>query len=161
VTRVPQHLVFDNNLEITMKKWIRLPLLSVLAVLATSGLRPALAHGTPSGASALSLVPVAVSVAAPLGLFSAGAVALTVVGVEVAEGASGATVWVLERSSDGARASLRLSGQVAGAASVVAGTAVVATTFSAGVVLSAAGKAIAFIPSQVGQGLLYNERITP
>ena len=60
-----------------------------------------------------------------------------------------------------ARASLRLSGQVAGAASVVAGTAVVATTFSAGVVLSAAGKAIAFIPSQIGQALLYNERITP
>ncbi len=141
-----------------MKNWILLP---VFLVLAASGLRPALAQGAPSQASTLSLVPVAVSVAAPVGLFSAGAVALTVVGVEVADRASGATVWVLERSSDGARASLRLSGQVAGAASVVAGTAVVATTFSAGVVLSAAGKAIAFIPNQVGQALLYNERVTP
>lgn len=144
-----------------MKNWIRSPLFPVLAVLSTGGLHPALAHAAPSQASALSLVPVAVSVAAPVGLFSAGAVALTVVGIEVADRASGATVWVLERSSDGARASLRLSGQAAGAASVVAGTAVVATTFSAGVVLSAAGKAIAFIPNQVGQALLYNERITP
>jgi len=144
-----------NHREIDMKRWI------LVAALAALGLRPALAHDGPSQASAMSLVPVAISVAAPVALFSAGAVAFTVVAVEVAEGASGATVWVLERTSDGARASLRLSSQAAGAVSVAAGTAVVATTFSAGVVLSAAGKAIAFIPNQIGQALLYNERITP
>ena len=43
---------------------------------------------------------------------------------------------------------------------VLAGTAVVATAFSAGWVLSAAGKAIAFIPNEVGKALLYNERVT-
>ncbi len=132
-----------------------------LAAMALLSLRPAVAQDGASQASAISLVPVAVSVAAPVGLFSASTAAFTVVAVDVAEGASGATVWVLERVSDGARASLRLSGQVATAAGVVAGTAVVATAFSAGVVLSAAGKAIAFIPNQLGQALLYNERITP
>lgn len=110
------------------------------------------AHNTASELSALSMLPVAVSVVAPVGLLSAGAV-FTVVAVEAA---SGATVWVLERASDGAQASVTL----AGGASAVVGTAVVATAFSAGVVLSAAGKAIAFIPNQIGQALMYNERVT-
>ena len=44
--------------------------------------------------------------------------------------------------------------------SVAAGTAVVVTAFSAGWVLSAAGKAIAYIPNEIGAALLYNERVT-
>jgi hypothetical protein len=68
-------------------------------------------------------------------------------------------VWVLERASDGTRASVTLSGQLAGGVSVVAGTAVLVTAFSAGWVLSAAGQAIAYIPNQIGQALLHNERI--
>ena len=114
------------------------------------------AHNGASEASALSMLPIAVSVAAPVALLSAGAV-FTVVAVEVV---SGATVWVLESASDGARASLTLSGQLVGGVSVVAGTAVVATAFSAGWVLSAAGRAIAFIPNEIGKALLYNERVT-
>ena len=114
------------------------------------------AHNGASEASALSMLPIAVSVAGPVALLSAGAV-FTVVAVEVV---SGATVWVLERASDGARASLTLSGQLVGGVSVVAGTAVVATAFSAGWVLSAAGRAIAFIPNEIGKALLYNERVT-
>ncbi|MBX3602694.1 MAG: hypothetical protein KF863_18905 [Rubrivivax sp.] len=117
---------------------------------------PARAHNTASEASALSMLPVAVSVVAPVGLLVSGA-AFTVVAVEAA---SDGTVWVLERASDGARASVTLSAQAAGAVSVVAGTAVVATAFSAGWVLSAAGKAIAYIPNEVGRALLYNERVT-
>ncbi len=102
------------------------------------------------------MLPIAVSVAAPVALLSAGA-AFTVVAVSaVAEG----TVWVLERASDGARMSLTLSGQVVGGVSVLVGAAVVTTAFSAGWVLSAAGKAIAFIPNEVGKALLYNERVT-
>lgn len=106
-------------------------------------------------ASMLSTLPVAVSVAAPI-VLSAGAV-LTVVAVEAS--ATG-TVWVLERASDGARSTLRLSAQAAGGLAVVAGTAVLVTAMSTGWVLSAAGTAIAFIPNEIGAALLYNERVT-
>ncbi|MEO8057287.1 MAG: hypothetical protein ABI671_03100 [Burkholderiales bacterium] len=106
-------------------------------------------------ASMLSTLPVAVSIAAPV-VLSAGAV-LTLVAVEAS--ATGA-VWVLERASDGARSTLRLSAQAAGGVSVLAGTAVVATVLSTGWVLSAAGNAIAFIPNEIGAALLYNERVT-
>ncbi len=118
---------------------------------------PARAHDAASELSTLSMLPVAISVAAPVGLLSAGAV-FTVVAVE---SAAGATVWVLERASDGARASITLSAQVAGGVSVLAGTALVATAISAGWVLSAAGKAVAFIPNEIGKALLYHERVTP
>lgn len=135
-----------------MKKLIVLTTLSIGLSLGSA----ARAHNGLSEASALSLLPVAISVAAPVGLLSAGA-AFTVVAVHAA---SEGTVWVLERASDGARVSLTLSGQLVGGVSVIAGTAVVATAFSAGWVLSAAGKAIAFIPNEVGKALMYNERVT-
>ena len=110
-------------------------------------------HASPSDASALSLLPVAVSVAAPAMVISAGAV-LTVVAVDAS--AQG-TVWVLERASDGARASVQLAGYVV----VGLGAAVVATAVSTGWVLSAAGAAIAFIPNELGTALIYNERLWP
>lgn len=117
---------------------------------------PARAHVNASDASALSALPIAVSVAAPAMLLSGG-VMLTVVAVEAsAEG----TVWVLERASDGARASVTLSAAAVGGVSVAAGTAVVVTAFSAGWVLSAAGKALAYIPNEIGAALLHNERLT-
>ena len=126
---------------------------TALAVLLATKLATAQAQSVE--ASMLSTLPVAVSVAAPL-LLSAGAV-LTVVAVEAS--ATG-TVWVLERASDGARSTLRLSAQAAGGVSVVAGTAIVVTVLSTGWVLSAAGTAIAFIPNEIGAALLYNERVT-
>ena len=67
---------------------------------------------------------------------------------------------MLERASDGARASVTLCAKAAGGLSVAAGTAVVVSAFSAGWVLSAAGKAIAYIPNEIGAALLYNERVT-
>jgi len=117
------------------------------------GSLPAHAHrNAGSELSALSLLPVAVLVAAPAMLLSGGA-ALTVVAVEAsAEG----TVWVLERASDGARASLKLAGQSA----MAVGTGVVVTAMASGWVLSAAGQAIAFVPNEIGASLLYNERVT-
>jgi len=137
-------------------KRIALHSLIAAAVLASS-LGSARAHPpNASDASALSMLPVAVSVAAPVMILSAGAL-LTVVAVEAS--ATG-TVWVLERASDGARTSVTLSAQAAGGLSVAAGTAVLVTAFSAGWVLSAAGKAIAFIPNEIGAALLYNERVT-
>ena len=136
-----------------MKKLIARSFLALAVCSAV--LRPAHAHG-PSEASALSALPVALSVAAPVMLLSAGAM-LTVVAVEAsAEG----TGWVLERASDGAQASVTLSAQAVGGLSVAAGTAVVVTAFSAGWVLSAAGQAIAYIPNEIGKALLYSERVT-
>ncbi len=127
----------------------------VVAALASPAAR---AHDSgPSEASALSALPIAVSVAAPVALLSAGA-ALTVLSVEAA---ADGTVWVLERASDGARASVRLGAQGAGALSVAAGTLVTVTVISTGWVLSTASAAIAFIPNRIGAALLYNERITP
>ena len=131
----------------------QLLLKSVLsAAMLAGGFSQAQAHPNASDASALSMLPIAVSVAAPVMFISGGAM-LTVVAVEAsAEG----TVWVLERVSDGVRASIT----VAGGVSVAVGTAVAVTAISAGWVLSAAGQAIAFIPNQLGTALLYNERVT-
>ena len=114
------------------------------------------AQSAVSELSALSALPIAVSVAAPVVVLSAGAM-LTVVAVEVS--ATGA-VWVLERASDGVRATLRLSAQGAKGLSVAAGTVVIVTAVSTGWVLSAASEAIAFIPNEIGAALLYNERVT-
>ncbi len=121
------------------------------ALLAGTG--AAQAHrGSASEASALSLLPVAVLVAAPAMILSGG-VMLTVVAVEASAQGS---VWVLERASDGVRASV----QLAGGASAVIGTGVLVTALSAGWLLSAAGQAIAFVPNEIGASLLYNERVT-
>ena len=121
--------------------------------LAPSGVR---AQSTASEASALSTLPIAVSVAAPVAILSTGA-ALTVVAVEAT---STGVVWVLERTADGVRASVKVVGRSAAEASIAVGTVVVATAVSTGWVLAAAGEAIAFIPNELGRALLYNERIT-
>lgn len=110
------------------------------------------AHREASEASGLSLLPVAVSVAAPVSIVVGGAM-LTVSAVEVsAEG----TVWVLERASDGARASVRLAGK----ASVATGTVLTVTAVATGWVLSTAGVAVAIVPSAVGRALMHDERIS-
>jgi len=117
---------------------------------------PARAHG-PSEASALSLMlPVAVAVSVPVAVLSSGVV-LTVVAVEAS--ATG-TVWLLESASDGTRASIRFTGRAGEAVLVGAGIAVVVTALSTGCVLSAAGRAIAFVPNEIGASLLHSERLT-
>jgi hypothetical protein len=129
---------------------------TALAALLAVNLATANAQSEASALSALSALPIAVSVAAPVMILSAG-VTLTVVAVEAS--AIGA-VWVLERASDGARATMRLSAQAAGGLSVAAGTVVVVTAVSTGWVLSTASRAIAFVPNEIGAALLYNERVT-
>ena len=133
----------------------RLASTAVAALLAIN-LVSANAQSEASALSALSALPIAVSVAAPVMMLSAG-VTLTVVAVEAS--AIGA-IWVLERASDGARATVKLSAQAAGGLSVAAGTAVVVTAVSTGWVLSTASRAIAFVPNEIGAALLYNERVT-
>jgi len=122
----------------------------------------AFAHGDAalSQASALSALPIAVSVAAPsvvgAAVLSAGA-AFTVVSVQVlAEG----TVWVLQRASDGARVVLRCAGKAVGGASMAAGVAVTVAAISGGWLLSTAIEVIAFVPNELGKALLHHEQIT-
>ncbi len=119
-----------------------------------------------SEASALSALPVASVVVAgsavssvvalPLVLSTAG----TVLVVKVAEVSARGTVYVLERASDGARTSIEIIGKGVVGASIVVGTVLMVSVIGAGVVLSAAGQAIAFIPNALGQALLHNERLT-
>ncbi len=124
------------------------------------------AQSEASALSALSSLPLASVVVAgsaagsvvavPLVLSSAGA-SLVVKAVEVS---ARGTVFVLERASDGARTSIEIVSKGAGAASMVVGTVVTVSVISAGVVLSAAGQALAFIPNELGRALLHNERLT-
>jgi hypothetical protein len=130
---------------------------AALAVCLLGSIAPAHAHRPgASDASLLSALPIAMSTAAPAMLLS-GTVALTVVAVEAS--ATGA-VWVLERASDGARLSVKLAASTAGGLSLATGTALTVSTVGAGWVLSAAGKAIAFIPNEIGMALLHNERVS-
>jgi hypothetical protein len=128
--------------------------LALMAAFATASLH-ARAHSEVSEASAISALPVAVSLAAPASLLVGGA-ALTVVSVHAS---AAGTVWVLERASDGARATLEFSGRAAGASLASAGTALLVTALSTGWLISAAGHAIAFVPNQIGASLLHNERV--
>lgn len=117
-----------------------------------------------SAVSALPLASVVVGASAvagavlmvPVALSTAGAVLI----VKTVESTARGTVIVLERASDGARASIEIAGR--GAASVALGvdSAVAVSVIGAGVVLSVVGEAIAFIPNELGRALLHNERLT-
>jgi hypothetical protein len=129
---------------------------ALLAAALTFGSLGARAHNELSEASALSALPVAMVVAAPAMLLVGGA-ALTVVSVQAS--AQG-TLWVHERASDGARATLQFAGSAAAASLAASGTALVVTALASGWLISAAGQAIAFVPNEIGASLLYNERVT-
>lgn len=125
------------------------------------------AQSDASALSALSALPVASVmagtgavassvVAVPLALSTAGAVLV----VKSVESTARGTVYGLERASDGARASIEVVGRGLGGVSLVAGTSVMVSAVGAGMVLSAAGEAIAFIPNVLGRALLHHERLT-
>ena len=128
---------------------------------------PARAQSEVSALSAISALPVASVVvgasavagavlAVPVVLSTAGAVLV----VKTVESTARGTVVVLERASDGAQASIELTGRAVGGASLAAGTLVTVSVIGAGVLLSAAGEVIAFIPNALGRALLHNERLT-
>jgi hypothetical protein len=150
-----------------LKKSITAVMLAASAVAIT--LSPLSAYAQSEASLVLSALPIAsvvvvagasatasAVVAVPVILSTAG----TVLVVKAVESTVRGTVYVLERVSDGARASVELAGKAAGGASIVAGTAVTVSVIGAGVVLSALGEAIAFIPNELGRALLYNERLT-
>lgn len=130
---------------------------------------PSTASAQSEASAALSMLPVAsvVGTAASAGAVAGSVVALpaalsvggAVLAVVAVEASVDGTVYLLERASDGARVSVRVSGQVARGASMVAGTAVVVSVIGTGVVLSAAGEVLAFIPNALGRALLHNERL--
>lgn len=119
---------------------------------------PAQARNDASAYSALSALPLASvgAVAAPVLLSTAGTL-LVVKGVQAS--AQG-TVFVLERAADGARASVEIAGRAAAGSALAVGTVVTVSVISAGVLLSAGGEVIAFIPNEVGRALLHHERLS-
>lgn len=95
-------------------------------------------------------------VALPVALSVTGAV-LTVTAVQASARGS---VIVLERASDGVAVSLELSGLAVGNALLSVGSAITTTVIASGVILSAAGEAVAFLPNAIGQTLLFNQQIS-
>ena len=95
-------------------------------------------------------------VAVPL-MLSVGGASLVVKAVKAS---AAGTVYVLERVSDGAQASVEVVGKGASSIATAVGTSVKVSVISAGVVLSAAGEVIAFIPNEIGRALLHNTRLT-
>jgi hypothetical protein len=96
------------------------------------------------------------SLAVPVILSAAGAVFV----VKAVEASARGTVYVLERVSDGVRVSVEIAGKAAANTSAAAGTLVTVSVIGTGVVLSAAGEVIAFLPNAMGRALLHNERLT-
>jgi hypothetical protein len=142
-------------------------LISLAFACAALAVLPARAQGEASAPSAVSALPLAsvvvgasaaggASVAVPVMLSAAGAVFV----VKAVEIGALSTVYVLERASDGARASVEVAGRGVANASVVAGALVTVSVVGSGVILSAAGEAIAFLPNALGRALLHSERIT-
>jgi hypothetical protein len=137
----------------------------ILAImLASAG--SAHAHAEASAISALSAVPVASIVggsavagsvaAVPLALSVTGAV-LTITAVEAS---ARGVVLVLERASDGARASVELVGRGMAGLAFGVGSVIACSVIGTGVVLSVASEAIAFIPNALGNALLHDERLS-
>lgn len=144
----------------TLLNWFAATMLAIAAA------GPAHAHGEGSALSALSALPmasviggsaVAGSVAAiPLALSVSGAVLV----VSAVEASARGMVLVLERASDGARASVEIVGRGVAGASLAVGSMVGCSVIGSGVVLSAAGQAIAFIPNAIGRALLHDEQLS-
>jgi len=131
----------------------------VAAVVLALGLAiagPAQAQSEASRVSGESLVPVAISVALPVVLV-AGTGSIVVTGVQAS---ADGVVWLVENVADGVKGSIRFAADAAGASAIVAGTVVVVTVVGTGMLLSAAGHVIAFIPNEIGRSLSYNQRVS-
>lgn len=140
--------------------------LLVALTLASAGIAPAHAHGEASALSSLSALPVvsivggsAIAgsvVAVPLALSVTGAV-LTVTAIEAS---AHGVVLVLERASDGAKASVELMNRGLESLAIGVGAVGVCSVIGTGVVLSVASEAIAFLPNALGRALLHDERLS-
>lgn len=104
--------------------------------------------GGSMGAAAVSVVPLALSVAGAT---------LVVKTVEVT---ARGTLYLLERASDGAQASVEVMGRAASGLVIGVGTVVAVSVIGTGVLISTAVEVLAFIPNELGRALLYNQRLT-
>ena len=144
-------------------------LLVALAILA-GAIVPVPARAQSEASIALSSMPIAsvvggasvagASAAAVLAVPAALSVGGSVLTVVAVQAAVDGIVYVLERASDGARASVRVASRVAGGVVVGVGTAVAVGVIGAGVVLSVAGEVVAFLPNALGRALLHDERLS-
>nr|WP_226858746.1 hypothetical protein [Diaphorobacter aerolatus] len=141
---------------------------SALVACLLSGLS-AQADAQSDASVALSMLPIAsvvvgagasgaaagAAVAIPAALSVGGAVLV----VKAVEASAIGTVYLLERASDGAQASVEVVGKGSRAVVHGVGTAVECSLITGGVVLSVAGAVIAFVPDAIGTALLHNERL--
>jgi len=125
------------------------------------------AQSEASALSALSVMPLAsvvVGASAAAGAVLAVPVVLSTAGtvlvVKAVTVTVSGTLYLLERASDGAQVSVEVLGRGVAAASVGVGTLATVSVIGAGVLLSAAGEEIAFIPNELGRALLHNEQVT-
>lgn len=102
------------------------------------------------------------SVSAASGLIVAGSASviagsgqLVVAGVQTL---GDAAIVTLRGASEAGTASLKVSREVAGAASLAVGTVVQVVAESSGYALTVAGRLIAFIPNEAGRSLLHHSR---
>lgn len=128
--------------------------LSALSALSTLPVASVLVTGAAVGTSAVGASTAVVAL--PVALAASGAV-LVVKSIEVS---ARGTICVLERASDGAAATIEIAGRMAERMMLRTGQAVQVSVVGAGAVLSVAGAAIAFVPSELGRALLHNERLT-
>ena len=140
---------------------------ALLASMALVQAQPAMVASAVSGASA---VPMAIVLSQGLAQGSkvqdASAMALsvpealTVAGselvVDMATSTTKGISYGLRRVSDGATVSIEVLGQMGGKTSLAVGSVVTVVAMTGGIVLSAAGQAIAFIPNKIGAALLHN-----
>ena len=76
------------------------------------------------------------------------------------EASADGVVWIVERASDGVRGTVRFTRELAGALSIAAGEMITVVAMGTGWLLCSAGKAIAFVPNEIGSTLLYSQRIS-
>ena len=111
-------------------------------------------QGSSQGSAAISAGSGEV-IAGSLDIFAASG-ELVVIGLEkIGE----STVILLKGASEAATASVKVSAEIAAAASFTVGSAVQVVTASTGYTLMTAGRVLAFIPNEVGRSLLYHQRI--
>ena len=135
-----------------MNKLLASLLLSGLLANVTSGAQAS--NITPSEASAFSVLGSVLVVGGSMqSLASSGEVV-----VESVSRMGESTVVVLKNLSDGARATVELSGKAAANLSLGVGKAITVTATASGHVLSAAGEIIAFVPNEIGKALLHHSR---
>lgn len=89
-------------------------------------------------------------------IFSAGGSSFR---VERVQAGAFATVYAMERLSDGARVSVEVGTRGARHAAAAQGTVVTASTISTGLLLTAGNAVIAFVPNALGRAVLHNQRV--